>query len=94
MRMGRSALAGNRVDMNATRLPALRGGLLALLAALLFGFSTPLLQRAGEGLGAFTTAFTELTASVGVQARRLLLHAQAAMTVLAWRCSALNSCWA
>ena len=56
MGMGRSAQAGHRVDMNATRLPALRGGLLALLAAMLFGFSTPLLQRAGDGLGAFTTA--------------------------------------
>jgi drug/metabolite transporter (DMT)-like permease len=37
-------------------LPALRGGLLALLAAALFGISTPLLQRAGEGVGALTTA--------------------------------------
>jgi drug/metabolite transporter (DMT)-like permease len=36
--------------------PALRGGLLALLAAALFGISTPLVQRFGEGLGAFTTA--------------------------------------
>jgi drug/metabolite transporter (DMT)-like permease len=36
--------------------PALRGGLLALLAAVLFGISTPLVQRAGAGLGAFTTA--------------------------------------
>ncbi len=37
-------------------LPALRGGLLALLAAVLFGISTPLVQQAGAGLGAFTTA--------------------------------------
>jgi drug/metabolite transporter (DMT)-like permease len=37
-------------------LPALRGGLLALLAAVLFGVSTPLIQRVGAGLGAFTTA--------------------------------------
>ncbi len=37
-------------------LPALRGGLLALAAAALFGISTPLVQRAGAGLGAFTTA--------------------------------------
>ena len=29
--------------------PALRGGLLALAAALLFGISTPLVQRAGRG---------------------------------------------
>ena len=36
--------------------PALRGGLLALLAATLFGISTPLLQRAGEGVGALSTA--------------------------------------
>jgi drug/metabolite transporter (DMT)-like permease len=36
--------------------PALRGGLLALAAALLFGISTPLVQRAGRGLGAFATA--------------------------------------
>ena len=40
----------------ATYLPALRGGLLALLAAVLFGVSTPVVQRLGVGLGAFTTA--------------------------------------
>ena len=42
--------------MKHAHLPALRGGLLALLAAALFGISTPLVQRAGAGLGAFTTA--------------------------------------
>lgn len=36
--------------------PALRGGLLALLAAALFGLSTPLVQSLGAGLGAFSTA--------------------------------------
>lgn len=36
--------------------PALRGGLLALAAAVLFGLSTPLVQHVGQGLGAFTTA--------------------------------------
>lgn len=36
--------------------PALRGGLLALLAAALFGISTPLVQQVGAGLGAFSTA--------------------------------------
>lgn len=36
--------------------PALRGGLTALLAALLFGVSTPLTQHFGAGLGPFTTA--------------------------------------
>jgi drug/metabolite transporter (DMT)-like permease len=38
------------------RLPALRGGLLALLAAVLFGVSTPLVQRFGAGVGPFATA--------------------------------------
>ncbi|HMO45772.1 MAG TPA: DMT family transporter [Rubrivivax sp.] len=38
------------------RLPALRGAWLALLAAALFGASTPLLQRAGAGVGALPTA--------------------------------------
>ncbi|MDH4391423.1 MAG: DMT family transporter [Aquabacterium sp.] len=37
-------------------LPAIRGGLLALLAAALFGVSTPLVQSFGVGLGAFSTA--------------------------------------
>ncbi len=36
--------------------PALRGGLLALAAAALFGISTPLVQRAGRGIGPFATA--------------------------------------
>jgi drug/metabolite transporter (DMT)-like permease len=36
--------------------PARHGALLALLAALLFGVSTPLVQRFGVGLGSFSTA--------------------------------------
>lgn len=36
--------------------PALRGGFFAVLAATLFGVSTPLVQRAGTGVGPFTTA--------------------------------------
>jgi len=40
----------------AGRRPAVRGALLALLAAVLFGASTPLVQRFGIGLGPFTTA--------------------------------------
>jgi drug/metabolite transporter (DMT)-like permease len=36
--------------------PALKGGALALMAAMLFGLSTPLVQHFGLGLGAFTTA--------------------------------------
>lgn len=42
--------------MTRTPAPALKGGLLALLAAALFGLSTPLVQHFGQGLGAFTTA--------------------------------------
>ena len=41
---------------HVTSLPALRGGLIALTAALLFGVSTPLVQRFGAGIGSFTTA--------------------------------------
>jgi drug/metabolite transporter (DMT)-like permease len=36
--------------------PALKGGLLALLAAALFGLSTPMVQSLGAGVGPFTTA--------------------------------------
>jgi drug/metabolite transporter (DMT)-like permease len=36
--------------------PALKGGLLALLAATLFGISTPLVQQLGVGVGPFSTA--------------------------------------
>ncbi len=38
------------------RWPALRGGLIAFLAAVLFGISTPLVQRLGAGVGSFSTA--------------------------------------
>jgi drug/metabolite transporter (DMT)-like permease len=41
---------------HALKGPAWRGGLLALLAATLFGASTPLVQRFGAGLGPFSTA--------------------------------------
>lgn len=41
---------------SASSLPALRGAVLALLAAALFGISTPLVQQFGVGLGAFSTA--------------------------------------
>ena len=39
-----------------SRFPAVRGGLLALAAATLFGASTPLLQFFGRGMGAFSVA--------------------------------------
>ena len=42
--------------MRTFNAPALRGGLLAFLAATLFGISTPLVQRIGKGTGAFATA--------------------------------------
>lgn len=53
-------------------LPALRGGLLALLAAALFGISTPLVQRFGAGLGPFSTAALLYAgaAAVGVLSRQ------------------------
>lgn len=41
---------------SVSHLPALRGGLLALLAAALFGISTPLVQKLGQSMGPFTTA--------------------------------------
>lgn len=44
------------MPLSAQSLPALRGGVLALLAAALFGVSTPLVQQFGVGLGAFSTA--------------------------------------
>ena len=43
-------------DGAIARLPALRGAGLALLAAVLFGVSTPLVQHAGKGVGPFATA--------------------------------------
>ena len=45
-----------RTLTNPVIAPALRGGLFAVLAAALFGLSTPLVQHFGHGLGAFTTA--------------------------------------
>ncbi len=48
--------AGHVNSSASHRLPALRGGLIALLAAVLFGASTPLVQRFGAGMGSFSTA--------------------------------------
>lgn len=52
--------------------PALRGGLLALGAAVLFGVSTPLVQRVGAGCGPWTTAGLLYVgaALLGVMSRR------------------------
>lgn len=41
--------------MTATSFPAVRGATVALLAAILFGVTTPLVQRAGAHVGALTT---------------------------------------
>jgi drug/metabolite transporter (DMT)-like permease len=42
--------------MQQARWPAIQGGMLALLAATLFGVSTPLVQRAGSGVSPLFTA--------------------------------------
>jgi drug/metabolite transporter (DMT)-like permease len=44
------------MEPGARRRPALRGGILALTAAVLFGVSTPLVQRFGAGIGSLATA--------------------------------------
>lgn len=46
--------------------PALKGGLLALLAAILFGLSTPVLQRLGQGVGPLSTAALLYVGAAGV----------------------------
>lgn len=64
-------LWGNNFLNTLFSAPAFKGGVLALLAAALFGLSTPLVQHFGYGLGAFTTA--------------ALLYAGAAVVALAMR---------
>ena len=56
--------------------PALRGGLLSLLAAVLFGITTPLVQRFGAGVGAFSTAAL-LYGGAAVVGGLLLVHIEA-----------------
>lgn len=58
------------------RWPAVRGGLLSLTAAVLFGISTPLVQQFGFGVGAFTTAALLYAgaAVVGALLRRRIEH--------------------
>lgn len=48
--------------------PVVQGGLLALLAAALFGLSTPLVQLWGRGLGPFATAALLYAGAAGVAA--------------------------
>ena len=54
----------------------MRGGLLALTAAVLFGISTPLVQRFGSGVGAFGTAALLYlgAAAAGALLRRRVEH--------------------
>ena len=72
-------------------LPALRGGLLALLAAALFGISTPMVQRLGTGLGAFTTAALLYAgaAVVGALSLRTAAHEARVQRSDAWRLIAM-----
>jgi drug/metabolite transporter (DMT)-like permease len=51
---------------NESAHPALKGGLLALLAAALFGLSTPMVQNLGKGIGSFTTAALLYTGAAAV----------------------------
>jgi drug/metabolite transporter (DMT)-like permease len=44
------------MEVGAPRWPALRGGILSLTAAVLFGVSTPLVQKFGAGIGSLSTA--------------------------------------
>lgn len=61
--------------------PAFKGGLLALLAAVLFGLSTPLVQRFGAGLGPFTTAALLYLGAAGVAlVSRQHAHQEAPLT--------------
>ncbi len=62
--------------MSTPQLPALKGALTALVAAVLFGASTPLVQRFGVGLGPFTTALLLYAgaAAVGLLAVRGAAH--------------------
>jgi drug/metabolite transporter (DMT)-like permease len=68
-----SSLPTNRLP---PRWPAVRGGALALTAAVLFGISTPLVQHFGVGVGAFATASLLYAgaAIVGALLRRRVEH--------------------
>lgn len=77
--------------INSLHLPALRGSLLALLAAALFGISTPMVQRLGAGLGAFTTAALLYAgaAVVGALSLRTPTHEARLQRSDAWRLIAM-----
>lgn len=77
--------------LQSLHLPALRGGLLALLAAALFGISTPIVQRLGAGLGAFTTAALLYAgaAAVGVLSLRTAAQEARLQSSDTWRLIAM-----
>lgn len=76
---------------DSLHLPALRGGLLALLAAALFGISTPLVQKLGTGLGAFSTAALLYAgaAVVGMLSLRSATHEARVQRSDVWRLLAM-----
>lgn len=76
---------------SSLHLPALQGGLLALLAAALFGVSTPLVQKLGAGLGAFATAALLYAgaAVVGMLSLRSAVHEARVQRSDAWRLLAM-----
>ena len=54
--MAKAHISTPLLNVSMKNHPAARGALLALLSSLLFGASTPLLQRLGVGVGAWMTA--------------------------------------
>lgn len=56
------------MNRHMLNLPALQGGFLALLAAALFGVSTPLVQKLGMGMGPFSTAALLYAGAAGIGA--------------------------
>lgn len=56
------------MNRHILNLPALQGGFLALLAAALFGVSTPLVQKLGMGMGPFSTAALLYAGAAGIGA--------------------------
>ena len=78
------------MDLVSLRLPALKGGLLALAAATLFGASTPLLQFFGRGMDAFSVAALLYAgaAIVGALSRRPRIAKRASHEATSRACSA------
>ncbi len=84
-------LSRTKAAAAAAQAPALRGALLALAAAVLFGASTPLVQRFGQGLGAFSTAALLYAgaAAVGWLLRRPAVREAQLLRADVWRLLAM-----